>query len=171
MIIVISPVLRFRPTFTTRNNLFDSNTCVAKFIDFGLSEIMDERGGVREPTCTAYCTRNYRCPEIYVNDAEVMRLGLGAAVDVWSMGCTLFELRSTVRLIDGAGPREVQSSLKQYIGGFSGPFGSNSYATRRLSLAGSWAKFLRRAVTPRVSQRATLQELLQLVARLYNKPE
>jgi serine/threonine protein kinase len=80
------------------NNIFLSEGCDVKIGDFGFArEIQDNPDDI-----TIYVvTRQYRAPEIMVNESKY-----GSEVDIWSIGCTFFEL------LDG---KVLFSRTKNYI--------------------------------------------------------
>jgi mitogen-activated protein kinase 1/3 len=67
------------------NNILLDETCQVKLCDFGLArEVKDKTDGNK----TEYVvTRYYRAPEIMLNSRKY-----DSAVDIWSIGCTFFEL-------------------------------------------------------------------------------
>ena len=96
-----------------------------------------------------YCTRNYRAPEIYT---EVLkRENVTTAVDIWGLGCIVFEARTNKMLVSGVCGKQVRQSLKDLLE--RKPFNAPTMLKRRIELAAAEAKFLRRCLEPNPEQR------------------
>ena len=81
---------------------------------WGLAELADPVLGVPSPRCQVYCTAGYRAPELWTS--ETTPLMLLPAVDVWSYGCTIYEVvvnRPLVAPLDRHGVRVVTESTLQ----------------------------------------------------------
>ena len=72
------------------NVLWDQATREVKLVDFGLAERADPVLGVPRPRCQVYCTACYRAPELWTYETNPSMLR--PAVDVWSYGCTIYEV-------------------------------------------------------------------------------
>jgi len=67
------------------NNILLDETCQVKLCDFGLAREVKDKADQNK---TEYVvTRYYRAPEIMLNSRKY-----DSAVDIWSVGCTFFEL-------------------------------------------------------------------------------
>jgi mitogen-activated protein kinase 15 len=81
----------------TPNNVRLSAEGIPKFFDFGISKIMV---GVHH---TKNCvTRCYRPPEIFFGDTNYTQ-----KVDIWSLGCLLYEVVTGKTLFSGTSDLEV----------------------------------------------------------------
>ena len=69
----------------TRNVLWDAADRHLHIIDLGMAEVFP----VRKPSYTKYVTETYRPPELWASSCI---LKLRPAVDVWSLGCVIFEV-------------------------------------------------------------------------------
>ena len=76
------------------NNILLNDSCDLKICDFGFArEVQEVSGG----NITEYVvTRYYRAPEIMLNSRKY-----GTEVDIWSVGCTFFELLDSRILFGG----------------------------------------------------------------------
>lgn len=67
------------------NNILLNDSCDLKICDFGFAREVEDNG---DGDITEYVvTRYYRAPEIMLNSRKY-----GSEVDIWSVGCTFFEL-------------------------------------------------------------------------------
>jgi mitogen-activated protein kinase 1/3 len=75
------------------NNILLNDSCDLKICDFGFArEVQDNPEDITEYVVTRY----YRAPEIMLNSRKY-----GSEVDIWSIGCTFFELLDCKILFGG----------------------------------------------------------------------
>lgn len=80
------------------SNLLVNSNCDLKICDFGLArDLCPSEKNISETQLTEYvATRWYRAPEIMLSSRSYTK-----AVDIWSVGCTLFEMLSGKPLFPG----------------------------------------------------------------------
>jgi mitogen-activated protein kinase 1/3 len=69
------------------NNILLSESCDLKICDFGFAREISNDSSDQDPNTIYVVTRNYRAPEVMLNQSRY-----GSEVDIWSIGCTLYEL-------------------------------------------------------------------------------
>ena len=92
------------------NNILLDDTCQVKLCDFGLAREVKSKFDLDK---TEYVvTRYYRAPEIMLNSRKY-----DSAVDIWSVGCTFFELIENQILFKNAETYiELLSLMFQFLG-------------------------------------------------------
>lgn len=93
------------------NCMVNKNTLELKLVDFGSCRV-DDHGGNFDNFYTEYVsTRWYRAPEC------ILTSGLyGKAVDIWAVGCMLYELLTTRPLFPGKHELDQISRIHQVVG-------------------------------------------------------
>ena len=114
---------------------------VLKIIDFSISAPCDFLGVLLERTAATYCTRNYRPPELWKPDVQLGDVCW--AVDVWSVGCTVFEVATNRFLVNGTDSKEVAAHLQALLR--VNPF-TPTEMWHRVKLAASLSNIVRDAV-------------------------
>jgi serine/threonine protein kinase len=92
------------------NTLYDENTGVVSLIDFGMAKKMVHDlplSGYQVRTNFYVVTQYYRAPEIFLNQEY------SVAVDVWSVGCVIFELYANETLFRY---NETDEMIEQLVG-------------------------------------------------------
>ena len=91
----------------TRNVLWDAADRHLHIIDLGMAEVFP----VRKPSYAKYVTETYRPPELW---ASFCILKLVPAVDVWSLGCVIFEVAMGKPLFEDSPGQAVSAWCKVY---------------------------------------------------------
>ena len=77
-----------------------------KFIDFGISKVMEKQNNSTQQHTKNCVTRCYRPPEIFFGDRTYTQ-----KVDIWSAACVIFELVTGKILFLGTGDLEVLCNI------------------------------------------------------------
>lgn len=159
------------------SNLLVNANCDLKICDFGLARntLRQGQGRPRELQLTEYvATRWYRAPEIMLSSKSYSK-----AVDIWSVGCTLYEMLTGEPLFPGKDYHHQMMLILDVLGSASIESISSQCAVRALDYvralpwrAGkSWTSllphvkadaidFLARTVTMDPAERMTVEECL-----------
>ena len=118
-------------------------------VDFGMAEPIL----APKPLHSVYCTPNYRPPELWrcAPGGKTPGKLLQPSVDVWSFGCTCWQMMTGELLFQGRQEKDIETQIMQ----FSAAYGHASWGPWqvRLAKAGRWAGFIKQCLHPNPAAR------------------
>ena len=136
---------------SARNVLWQALANRAVLADYSLATIFPAQKKLRGTTC---CAPNYRPPELLsIEGANVPMALVQPAIDLWSFGCVLWEIKASeglpyAHMMQGADAVTIKSDMNAYKRD-----NTSGVWARRLSQAGEWEQALRSLLSIRRHER------------------
>ena len=88
------------------SNIFINSDCHIKLGDFGLARTLDQNPHIQKMVTEYVATRWYRAPEMILAAQKY-----GKPIDMWSVGCILYELLVGTPLLPGKSTKEMMKMM------------------------------------------------------------